>query len=110
MHVCMQVGKAVAVAALDMMPSSDGSSATANPWSRLPNCQQHKTIAEARAWLKSRLLTTDPYRAQVCGRVVDLGACCVCVCVCVFLSVCFCLCVCVCVRARARVSWIGYIS
>ena len=82
MRVCTQVGKAVAVAALDMMPSSDGSSATANPWSRLPNCQQHRSIAEAHAWLKSRLLTTDPYRAQVFGHVACGVGVCVSVCAC----------------------------
>ena len=60
-----QVGKAVAVATLDMMPCKDASCVTANPWSRLPNCTQHKTMPETQAWIKSRLLTVDPYRAQI---------------------------------------------
>jgi len=70
-----QVGKAVAVAALDMVPSSqlgivsssssDVASTTANPWSRLPNCTTHKTVPETLAWIKSRLLTVDPYRVQI---------------------------------------------
>jgi len=54
------------MATLDMMPAqASSSSATANPWSRLGNSTQHKTMAETQAWIKSRLLTVDPYRAQM---------------------------------------------
>jgi len=52
-EILRDVGKGVAIAALDMKG--------ANPWSRLPNCHQ-KDLEEMRDWLKSRLISTEPYR------------------------------------------------
>jgi hypothetical protein len=51
--ILRDVGKGVVIAALDMKG--------ANPWSRLPNCHQ-KDLEEMRDWLKSRLISTEPYR------------------------------------------------
>mmetsp|Transcript_7437 Transcript_7437/g.25374 ORF Transcript_7437/g.25374 Transcript_7437/m.25374 type:complete len:787 (-) Transcript_7437:52-2412(-) len=50
------VGKALMVAALDMEEL--------NPWSRVPNSHS-KSMAETREWVKSKLLSIDPYRQQI---------------------------------------------
>lgn len=51
--ILRDVGKSLAIAALDMEE--------ANPWSRVPNCNQ-KNLMEMREWMKSRLIATEPYR------------------------------------------------